>query len=93
MSMFGFSTKEAIALGSVLILCSSVVRFILQVDERHPMKEATVIDYNIVIIMLPMLMMGSFLGVIVNIALPNIILSGFLTAILTVLTYRAFSAA
>jgi uncharacterized membrane protein YfcA len=29
MAMFGFSTKKAIALGSVLILSSSLVRFIL----------------------------------------------------------------
>jgi uncharacterized membrane protein YfcA len=93
MAMFGFSTKEAIALGSVLILSSSLVRFILQVEERHPLKEATVVDYNIVIVMLPMVMLGSFMGVIVNIALPNIILSGLLTTIVTVIAYRGFQTA
>lgn len=36
MTMFGFSTKEAIALSSALILAGSLARFAMQVNERHP---------------------------------------------------------
>jgi uncharacterized membrane protein YfcA len=40
--------------------------------------------------MLPLVLMGSFLGVLVNIMTPNIILSSFLTLILIVLAFRSW---
>jgi uncharacterized membrane protein YfcA len=48
------------------------------------------IEYNIVILMLPLVLMGSFLGVLVNVMTPNIILSSFLTLILIILAFRSW---
>jgi uncharacterized membrane protein YfcA len=89
-AMFGFSTKEAIALSGTLIYSGSLARFAMQINEKHPQKDSTLIDYNIVILMLPLVLMGSFLGVLVNIMTPNIILSSFLTFILIVLAFRSW---
>lgn len=47
------------------------------------------IDYGIVIVMMPLVLMGSFLGVLVNIMLPPILLSSFLTVILLMLTSQS----
>lgn len=44
------------------------------------------IDYGIVIVMMPLVLVGSFVGVLVNIILPPIILSSILTVILMLLT-------
>jgi len=44
------------------------------------------IDYGIVMVMMPLVLVGSFVGVLVNIMLPPIILSAILTAILILLT-------
>ena len=93
MSMFGFSTKEAIAISSSLILCGSATRFMLQINQRHPEKDATVIDYSIVILMLPVVIAGSFVGVILNMIIPSIILSSFLTILLIVLAFRSYQKA
>jgi uncharacterized membrane protein YfcA len=90
MAMFGFSTKEAIALSGALILAGSLARFAMQVNEKHPQKEATLIEYNYVIVMLPMVLVGSFIGVLVNITTPKVILSSCLTLILIVLALRSW---
>ena len=48
------------------------------------------IDYSIVIVMLPLVLVGSFVGVLLNIILPPLILSAILTAILILLTLQSY---
>jgi uncharacterized membrane protein YfcA len=67
----------------------AVVRYLYSIRARHPEKDSTHIDYGIVIVMLPLVILGSFLGVIVNIVLPPIILSLMLTVLLIILTIQA----
>ena len=86
MALFGFHTKEAIAISGFTIFTGSVARFIYSYNQRHPEKDATMIDYGIVIVMMPLVLVGSFVGVLVNIMLPPVLLSIFLTVILLLLT-------
>ena len=86
MAMFTFTTKEAIAISGFTIFTGSVARFIYSWNQRHPDKDATMIDYGIVIVMMPLVLLGSFVGVLLNIILPPIILSSILTVILMLLT-------
>ena len=48
------------------------------------------IDYGIVIVMMPLVLVGSFVGVLLNIMLPPILLSTILTIILMLLTVQSF---
>ena len=52
----------------------------------HPEKDATVIDYGIVIVMMPTVLVGSFIGVIINVLLPSLVLSIVLTLFLLFLS-------
>jgi uncharacterized membrane protein YfcA len=53
------------------------------VSDKHPNKKGgTIIDYGIVIVMMPMVLVGSFVGVLVNIYLPATVLSIILTLLL-----------
>jgi uncharacterized membrane protein YfcA len=70
-------------------LSGSVARFAMQRNEKHPFKDSTLIEYNIVILMLPLVLVGSSIGVLIHIMTPAIILSIFLTFILIVLTLRS----
>lgn len=47
-------------------------------------------DYNIVIVMMPLVLVGSFVGVLVNLVLPPIMLCIILTIILLGLTYQSW---
>jgi uncharacterized membrane protein YfcA len=55
----------------------------------HPEKKAVVIDYGLATIMLPVVMMGSMTGVLINIMFPSLILALILTAVLASLTIQA----
>ena len=75
MIFFVFDTKDAIAISNFAIFTCSITRYIYTFDKMHPeKKEYVLIDYNIAIIMLPTVMMGSLIGVYLNIMLPAIIL-------------------
>lgn len=74
MTFFGFSTKIAIALSGFTIFSCSVVRFLFFINQKHPEKDAVLIDYDLASIMLPVVMMGSMIGALASITLPNLIL-------------------
>jgi uncharacterized membrane protein YfcA len=93
MICWGFDTKQSVAISGATIFVGSVVRFFYSIDRKHPEKKATSIDYGIVIVMLPLVLVGSFTGVLVNIVLPPIILSSILTLLLIYLTLTSFRSA
>jgi uncharacterized membrane protein YfcA len=65
------------------------VRFFYQINKKHPHKKATTIDYGISIVMLPLVIIGTTTGVIVNLAFPPIILSTLLGLLLLFLTWSS----
>ena len=69
----------------------SVARFLHSYDKRHPTKDATLIDYGIVIVMMPLYLLGSYIGVLVNLMLPPILLSLSLMVVLQLLTFQLYS--
>ena len=93
MICWGCSTKESVAISGATIFVGSVVRFFYSIDRKHPEKKATSIDYGIVIVMLPLVLVGSFTGVLVNIILPPLILSSILTLLLIYLTWTSYRSA
>jgi len=84
---WGFSTKESIAISGFTIFFGSVLRFFYGLNKKHPQKKATNIDYGIVIVMLPLVIVGSSTGVLINLTAPPIILSSILSLLLIFLTF------
>ena len=84
---WGFSTKESIALSGCTTFLGAVLRFFISLNKKHPEKISTHIDYGIVIVMLPLVIVGSATGVMDNLTMPPNILSSILAGFLTVLTY------
>ena len=82
MALFGFSTKDAIAISGFTIFTGAVARFFYNLGDRHPEKNGPIIEYSLVIVMMPMVLVGSFCGVIINIILPDFVLSIILTILL-----------
>jgi uncharacterized membrane protein YfcA len=79
MSLFRFTMKSSISISVFCIMCGAIVRFFYQWTEKHPDKNSTMVEYQIVIVMMPMVLVGSFVGVLVNIYLPGLILAIVLT--------------
>eukprot|EP00347_Sterkiella_histriomuscorum_P013136 403365874 len=82
MTFFSFETKNAIALSGLTILSCSITRYIVSINERHPERNSVVIDYNLAAIMLPIVLVGSMIGVLVNVAFPSLYLQIMLTLVL-----------
>jgi uncharacterized membrane protein YfcA len=89
MALFRFSTKEAIALSGFTILTGAIVRWIYQWSDKHPKKDSTLIEYPIVIVMMPMVLVGSFVGVIINLYFPAVLLCIILTLLLIFLSVQS----
>ena len=55
-------------------------------SEKHPTKDAVVVDYSVTNVMLPTVLIGSIAGVFFNIALPSIVTTICLTLLLSFLS-------
>lgn len=91
MGMFGFTSVQSFALSNAIIYTGATIKFFgFSIWQRHPKKDATMIDYSICSIMLPLILVGSFTGVIISSVLPSAILTMMLTTILVYMTFDAF---
>jgi len=72
-------------------MLGSIARYLLfSAHEKHPEKhivEKTLIDHSLTTIMVPMVLVGSYIGVILNVFIPEIVLAIFLSLLLFYLTY------
>ena len=95
MVFFRFDAKSAVALSNFSIFLSSLVRYLLFIKEKHPLKDGTglMLDYNVSIICLPLIIAGVSIGVIVNIAMPGVIVCLVYVVVVGVLGVRVMSEA
>ena len=89
MIFFDFETKKAIAISGFSIMWCSISRFIYNRNKKHPEKDAVCMDYGIATVMLPTVLMGSLIGVLLNVSFPSIILQIVLTIIMFLLALQA----
>ena len=89
-----FELKEAIAISGFTIFTCSLTRYIITLDKRHPEKPSNVaLDYGLATVMMPTVLMGSFIGVQFNIFLPDLIIQIILALLLFFLTFQAITKA
>jgi uncharacterized membrane protein YfcA len=90
MAMFVFTSKPAIAISSFAIFVTTIVRFLANFKERHPEKDsATVIDYDLVSIMMPTTLAGAQIGAIILVIMPDLFIQIILTIVLAFLTVQS----
>ena len=74
MEFYKLRTKEAMAVSGFATFLGALVRYALVLKKSHPEKEGPLIDYSITNLMLPTVLLGSILGVFVNITFPSLVL-------------------
>ena len=56
--------KEAVPLSGFVAICATLIRFILNFNQKHPADpKRTVINYEVVEITMPLVFLGSYMGV------------------------------
>ena len=77
---FYFDERETVAMAALANAEAALIRFVLNFKDRHPEKKQTMIDYDLVIMMLPLALLGSILGIIINELLPALLVIILLTS-------------
>jgi uncharacterized membrane protein YfcA len=88
-----FYTHEAIPISKVMIFSGALTAFILNLKLRHPTRHTISIDYNIAILIVPLLLFGTVVGVTLNKITPAFLIILMLTLVLLINTYNTLKQA
>jgi len=83
-----FYAKEAIPISKLMIFTGSLTAFLMGLKNKNPFRDATAIDFNIVIILIPLVLFGTMIGVTLNKIFPPWIILICLTIILVLNTIK-----
>lgn len=86
--IFKFYTHEAIPISKLMIFSGAVTSFVLGFKQKHPFRDTITIDYNIPLLLVPMVLFGTMVGVTMNKVTPPWIILISLTLVLIINTYK-----
>ncbi len=70
------------AVSNFVILLGAVIRFLRNLQERHPhLPHKLSIDYNLVLILMPMTLLGTSIGILINISFPDALILIIMTVV------------
>ncbi|KAL4485789.1 hypothetical protein ABPG72_012329 [Tetrahymena utriculariae] len=72
MLMLNYQTTVATFISYCLLFGSCLANSALLIFKKHPLQDKPIIDYNIVLIINPMVLLGTNIGIFLNILLPEI---------------------
>ncbi len=85
-----FSASEAFPISNFAILVCSLTTFYIGVKDKIDHPDHKFIDYDLVVIFCPTLLLGTKIGVILNKIFPSFILSIFLILSLAFSSYKSY---
>lgn len=88
--IFTFETHMAIPIVQIIILSGSIVAVILKVKVKHPDRNRPLIVWDLLMLEVAPLLLGSFIGVFLNIGFPTWLILAILIVVTLFLTYLTF---
>lgn len=88
--IMGFTITEAIPLSKALILGGAIAALIVNWSRIHPYSNISLINFPVVSLLHPMLMLGTIIGVILNRAFPEWLILTLLIVTLVGVTKKTF---
>eukprot|EP01084_Bolivina_argentea_P004597 8741_1 len=87
--ILSFGTKNAAALSQATILGGSIVNLIMNMRARHPLRpHRPLTDFPTLLVFEPMLLVGTVLGVLLNVIFPSMLILILLILTLAYATFR-----
>ncbi|KAG6548277.1 hypothetical protein Mapa_010328 [Marchantia paleacea] len=88
--MLQFDPKTSAALSNFMILGGSIVNLIINLRQHHPIhKNKPVIDFDVLLLMQPNMLLGISIGVIFNVVLPSWLITALLALVLGYMTFHS----
>lgn len=91
--VIGLPPHNAIPLGSVTVLGGSLAGLLLNLRRRHPLADRPVIDWDLILMMEPLVLVGALLGTILHRVVSEKILSVLLVLLLSVVAHTTLAKA
>lgn len=91
--VLGLSPRFAIPLGSVTVLGGSLAGLILNLRRRHPLADRPVIDWDLILVMEPLVLVGALFGAILHRVVSEKILTVLLVLLLSVVAHTTLAKA
>lgn len=82
MTLFEFKAHEAVPISQLIIFGGSLIAIFIKVFLRHPIKIRPLIDFDISLLLCSPILIGTSLGVIINLIIPQWLILMLLTALL-----------
>ena len=88
--IMNFYPHEAIPISKIVIFAGALTSFIQNTKVKRPGRNSKALNYNLVIVNAPNLLLGTVLGVTLNKILPNSLILFFLCLLLLYYCYKIF---
>ncbi|GJM99021.1 hypothetical protein PR202_ga16079 [Eleusine coracana subsp. coracana] len=88
--IIGFDPKSSIAMSKCMIMGASVSTVYYNLKLKHPTLDVPLVDYDLALLIQPMLMLGVSIGVIFNVIFPDWLVTALLIIIFLVTSTKAF---
>lgn len=90
MDLLNYQENEATTIAYPLITGTALYNFIDLIFKRHPTKNTTLVDYNIVLIIIPNILFGSTIGSLVNNFIPPIVADSIILPLMIAFSVKFF---
>ena len=88
--VMGWSVKNAVPLSNATIFGNAVTNIIINFPLRHPTADRPLVDFDLALVLIPMELTGSLVGVLLNILFPQWLTLVCLFVLLISTTYRTY---
>eukprot|EP01063_Lacrimia_lanifica_P042101 TRINITY_DN9_c0_g2_i2.p1 TRINITY_DN9_c0_g2~~TRINITY_DN9_c0_g2_i2.p1 ORF type:complete len:830 (+),score=400.65 TRINITY_DN9_c0_g2_i2:69-2558(+) len=88
--VMGWSPDRAVPLSNATIFGNAITNIIINFPLRHPTADRPLVDFDLALILIPMELTGSLIGVLLNIIFPNWLTLTCLFLLLCFTTYRTY---
>ncbi|XAR67712.1 hypothetical protein NMG60_11002588 [Bertholletia excelsa] len=88
--IIGFDAKSAVAISKCMITGSAVSTYFYNINRRHPTIDQPLIDYDLALLIQPMLVLGISIGVALNVIFADWMVTVVLTIVLLGISTKAF---
>jgi ABC-type multidrug transport system fused ATPase/permease subunit len=89
----GLSPRMAIPLGSVTVLGASLAGLLVNLRERHPLADRPIIDWDLILVMEPLVLVGAVVGSMLHRVVSEKILVVLLVLLLSVVAHNTLAKA
>lgn len=91
--VLGLAPRIAIPLGSVTALGGSMAGLLLNLKKRHPLADRPVIDWDLILVMEPLVLVGALIGAILHRVVSEKILTVLLVLLLSLVAHTTLAKA